>query len=522
MAALKQTVGLQRLSMTGSVRNETLAFVSGPTTPKLWNKTLGQLIDEQAVQYEDKTAALFPWQSVQLSYRDLSDRSRLVARAMLSCSLHQGDRIGIMAGNCFQYIEAFLAAGRIGCPYVVMNNTYSPQELANALSISSCRLLFLADHIGPKSLANHLQRVEKEISNGSLPHLKHVVKLSDSAKDEELEQCASSKVWAYSRFVAAASGRDKTALHEAQGRVRASDTLNLQFTSGTTGDPKAAMLTHNNLINNGRFVGIKMHLTPTDIVACPPPLFHCFGLVMGFLSTITHGSTIVFPCDQFDAGLVLDALYHHKCTAVLGVPTMFISMLEANEKKKYSISTVRTGLAAGSSVPAELMRRLEQKLGIRGMLIAYGMTETSPVTFLTSLDDTEDRRTKTVGQVMPHTAAKVIKPDGETAPRGTPGELCTSGYALQQGYWNNEVKTREAMRTHEDGVLWMHTGDECVIDNSGYCSVTGRIKDIIIRGLSLLPRPRRTLPHLSQKTLIPTSLAWAVTIRVGVLITWAD
>jgi mevalonyl-CoA ligase len=225
-----------------------------------------------------------------------------------------------------------------------------------------------------------------------------------------------------------------------------------------------------------------MHLTPKDIIACPPPLFHCFGLVMGFLASVAHGSTIVFPSPQFQADQVLDSIHQERCTALLGVPTMFIAMLEANKKKRYKIDTVRTGLAAGSSVPAVLMKQLRREFGVEDMLIAYGMTETSPVTFLTSLDDSENRKTQTVGRVMPHTLAKIIDHSGKIVQRGTPGELCTSGFALQSCYWNNQAKTDEVMKRDENGVVWMHKGDECMIDQSGYCTVTGRIKDIVIRG----------------------------------------
>lgn len=225
-----------------------------------------------------------------------------------------------------------------------------------------------------------------------------------------------------------------------------------------------------------------MMLTPQDVVCCPPPLFHCFGLVMGFLGAFTHGSSIVFPSDQFDANLVLDAIVAEKCTALLGVPTMFVAELEANRFKRYKISSVRTGLAAGAPVPLAVMNKLEAEMGIKGMLIAYGMTETSPVTFMTSLSDSQERRLKTVGTAMPHTGAKIIDKHGRIVPRGVRGEICTSGYALQKGYWKNEEKTNEVMKRDEHGVLWMHTGDEGTIDEAGYCAVTGRIKDIIIRG----------------------------------------
>ncbi|KAK7885648.1 hypothetical protein LTR67_009999 [Exophiala xenobiotica] len=377
-----------------------------------------------------------------------------------------------MAGNCYQYVEAFLAAARIGCPFVVLNNTYSPKEVVNALRVVSCKLLLIASKIGTRSLASHINALTEHATN--VP----IVLLSKDAASESLHRNMTS----YSTFVGGRHTINRDTLKQAESQVLCDDIVNLQFTSGTTGAPKAAMLSHKNIINNGRFVGDAMKLVPSDSVCCPPPLFHCFGLVMGFLGSVTHGSTIVFPCDQFDAHLVLDALYEEKCTALYGVPTMFIAEIEANQKKKYKITSVRTGVAAGSSVPAPVMKRLEQEFGVKGMLIAYGMTETSPVTFITSLDDSDERRTKTVGRVLPHTAAKVVDREGEIVPRGTPGELCTSGYALQKGYYNNLEKTNEVMRRDDEGVLWMHTGDECVIDDDGYCTVTGRIKDMIIRG----------------------------------------
>ncbi len=229
-----------------------------------------------------------------------------------------------------------------------------------------------------------------------------------------------------------------------------------------------------------------MSLSSSDVVCCPPPLFHCFGLVIGLLTSFVSGSNIVFPCDQFDPEQVIDALHEQKCTILLGVPTMFIAEIEANKTKRLDISSVKAGLAAGSSVSPTLVKQLEKEFGIRDVLIAYGMTETSPITFMTSFRDNEDRRTNTVGRVFPHTAAKVVDRKGNIVPRGVRGELCTSGYALQKGYYNNAVKTDEAMQRDQQGTLWMSTGDECVIDEEGYCSVTGRIKDIIIRGACYL------------------------------------
>jgi len=237
-----------------------------------------------------------------------------------------------------------------------------------------------------------------------------------------------------------------------------------------------------NLINNARFVGAAMQLTPEDVICCPPPLFHCFGLVLGFLASYTYGSSIVFPSDFFDVRKVVDAIIAEDATVLLGVPTMYVAELEVMEKTGQRPRRLRTGLASGSLVSKDLMDKLRQTMGVEKMLIAYGMTETSPVTFITALSDPELKATTTVGRVFPHVSAKVIDKNGKLLRRGERGELCTSGFALQKGYWRNEDKTREVMREDEDGILWMHTGDEAMLDDDGYAHITGRIKDMIIRG----------------------------------------
>lgn len=240
-----------------------------------------------------------------------------------------------------------------------------------------------------------------------------------------------------------------------------------------------------NIVNNARFVGRAMHLTPDDIVCCPPPLFHCFGLVMGFLASFCHGSGIVFPSDNFDARRVVEAVVRYDATVLLGVPTMYVAELEYMAKTGQKPRRLRTGLASGSAVSMQLMNQLQEKMGVRKLLIAYGMTETSPVTFITAMEDSDEKRTTTVGRPMPHTAAKIIDPNGNILSRGERGEICTSGYALQKGYWKNDAKTQEVMKRDGNGILWMHTGDEGVIDDEGYAHITGRIKDIIIRGKSM-------------------------------------
>ncbi|KAJ4152141.1 hypothetical protein NW765_017650 [Fusarium oxysporum] len=456
-----------------------LSLVQGLSSPPLWNKTLGQLISEQAKQRGSRTALIVPWQNVRLTYNDLAHRSALAAKAMLDMGLSHGDPVGIFAGNCYPYIELFLAAARVGCPFVVFNTTASPSELSSVVSRSECKVLFISSKIGSGSTSAHVDEVAGRTLEGGL--LKWLVLLGSTARRpvQKSIDCQS-----YAEFLNRGTSifMNDARLRGAEAKVRPSDVLNLQFTSGTTGAPKAAMLTHNNLINNGRYVGLAMRLTEQDIICCPPPLFHCFGLVMGFLSPFTHGSAIVFPSDRFSARLTLDAVVSEKATALLGVPTMFVAELEDLELAPRKITTIRTGLIAGSPVSPSIMKRLRAKMNLHGMLIAYGMTETSPVTFITSLDGPDDRMLYSLGRVLPHTAAKIVDNAGKLVPLGARGEICTSGFALQKGYFRDHAKTQEVMQQDENSVLWKHTGDEGFLDEDGYGYITGRIKDLIIRG----------------------------------------
>ncbi|KAF4783921.1 4-coumarate-CoA ligase [Colletotrichum scovillei] len=462
--------------MTLSV-DASLSLVQGPTSPPLILKPLGSIIEEQSKKYGDRPAVIVPWQSTRLTYRELADRSKVIAKAILEVGLHHGDRVGIIAGNCYQYIELFLGAARIGCPYVVFNNTYSPDELKNAVLASGCKLLLMSPQIGTKSLSPHLESLLR-LEKGQSP-IKQIVYLQ---KFEQAPQ--GSMLESYSFFFNRGQSifMNDSVLRRAARKVRPSDVLNLQFTSGTTGRPKAATLTHINLVNDAQFVGDAMRLTEADVVCCPPPLFHCFGLIMGFLASFCHGSSIVFPSDNFNAEATLSAVLNEKATALLGVPSMFLAELEALQQSGSPTNTLRTGLIAGSPVPAALMTDIREKMHVEGILIAYGMTETSPVTFITSLEDAHEKRNASVGKALPHTAAKVVDAQGAIVPRGTRGELCTSGFALQKGYWKDQEKTKEVMKVDDNGVVWMHTGDEGLIDADGYAHITGRIKDLIIRG----------------------------------------
>ncbi|CAK1360233.1 putative acyl-CoA synthetase [Cercospora beticola] len=452
-----------------------LSILNGPTDQPLWTITLGSLIDFQARAHGDRTALVVPWQNVRRSYNDLATRSKIIAKALLQSGLRYGDCIGIMAGNCSEYIEVFLGAARIGVTSVVLNSNYTPTELCNAISFSDIKQLFIARFPGPKlNFTAHIERVSSTNKN-----LKIVV-----FDDEEYAQRKGLPVQHFDTFYAKGQASDisDTDMMHKQALVRPADTLNLQFTSGTTGAPKAAMLSHANLINNANLLGDRIRLTETDIICCPPPLFHCFGLVMGFLCAFTRGSSIVYPSQQFDAALVLKAIEIERCSFLHGVPTMFTAQLDENTKRNYDLKSLKVALAAGSQVPQKLVNRLEKEMGISRVLIAYGMTETSPVTFCARSDDTIEQRLSTVGTLLPHTGVKVVDLDGRVVPHGIAGEICTSGYALQKGYLKDIKKTDEVMETDASGICWMHTGDQGVLDKDGYLRITGRIKDLIIRG----------------------------------------
>lgn len=453
------------------------SLTHGPTDIPLWHKTIGAILKEQAQQYGDRTAIIVPWQNARLSFQDLQTSSEATARALLATGIRMGEMVAIMAGNRIEYIDFFLAAAKIGCPLVVLNNTYTPTELVSALSRTCAKVVLIADNISSRSLSIHIEKIKTSRATGELPALGHVVTLSSRS-----EKGSRYPAGTYKSFLEGGSRVSVNKLRAAEGAVKDEDVVNVQFTSGTTGLPKAALLTHRNILNNGRFVGTRMHLTSEDIVCCPPPLFHCFGIVMGFLNTLSHGASIVFPSDTFDPSLTLDAIAAECCTALLGVPTMFIAQLENLKSKPYKINTVRVGLASGAPVPIALQERLSKEMGMSGVLIAYGMTEVSPVSTMMDVGDPEIRKKGGLGRVMPHNSVKIVDLEGRILPRGSRGEICSSGYALMKGYLNNSKATNEAMRRDENGVLWMHTGDEGIIDDQGYAHITGRIKDMIIRG----------------------------------------
>ncbi|KAJ5622665.1 hypothetical protein N7528_005897 [Penicillium herquei] len=449
------------------------SIVAGPTQPALLDITLGELLTIQALQYANYECLVFPWTGARWTYAKLKEETDRLARGMLASGIQKGDRVGIMAGNCEQYISVFFAAARVGAILVVLNNTYTPSELYYALNHSGCKLLFMTPHIGRHNLEEVLNELgPKPLESGTSKSLEEIVILRDTYQTFPT----------YADVIARGASQVAHVLQDREAELRPDDVCNLQFTSGSTGNPKAAMLTHHNLVNNSRFIGDRMKLTSFDILCCPPPLFHCFGLVLGMLAVVTHGSKIVFPSETFDPKAVMHAISDEKCTALHGVPTMFEAILSIPKPGNFDSSNLRTGIIAGAPVPRPLMKRLFEELNMTEYTSSYGLTEASPTCFNAFTTDSIHTRLTTVGKVLPHARAKIVDAKGNIVPIGQRGELCMAGYQLTKGYWNNPEKTAETLVTDSEGTVWLKTGDEASFNEQGYCTITGRFKDIIIRG----------------------------------------
>lgn len=470
-----------------------LSLLHGPSDPPLVDLTLGELLELQTYQHGTKECIVIPWTGARWTYNDLNQQSSSLAQALLDMGIGVGDRVGIMAGNCEQYAAVFFAVAKIGAILVILNNTYTPTEAIYGLKFSDCKVFFTTKAIGRLDNTRLLRELEHE---GSGPK---VVILRGEAGDYPT----------YQGLIKSTSRKSHSQLYRAMSKVLPHQVVNLQFTSGTTGLPKAAMLTHHNLVNNSRFIGDRMRLSSSDILCCPPPLFHCFGLVLGLLAIVTHGGKIVYPAEVFDIPSTLQAISDEACTAVHGVPAMFDSLFQSKLPPNFNCDNLRTGIIAGAPVPRYLMELLVNRFGMTEFTSSYGLTEASPTCFNAFTDDAMDRRLTTVGTLMPHAQAKIVDRDGAIVPVGTRGELCIAGYQLQAGYWNNSEKTNETMIRDAAGVLWLHTGDEAVFDEQGYCSITGRFKDIIIRGKHKITSPD-IQPRVKKKG---NSLTWNKTHR---------
>ncbi len=455
-----------------------LSYTSGTSDTPLLGITIGDLLDRIAGQYPDNEALIVYHQDIRWTYRRFREEVDRCARALLAIGLQKGDRIGIWAPNCAEWAVTQFATAKVGAILVNINPAYRTHELAYALNQSGCRMLITADRFKSSDytamlyeLAPGLRQAEPgALRAEKLPQLEAVIRLSEAP---------AAGMYAWPQLLERAGEVTPEALARRQAALSFDDPINIQYTSGTTGYPKGATLSHHNILNNGYFVTEAMGFTPADKLIIPVPLYHCFGMVMGNLGCVTHGATMIYPSDSFEPEAVLRAAQEERATALYGVPTMFIAELEHPRFDRYDLRSLRTGIMAGSPCPVEVMKKVQTLMHMSDVQIAYGMTETSPVSTQTPAGAPLEKQVGTVGRIHPHLEIKIIDPEtGRVLPIGEAGELCTRGYSVMLGYWNDEARTREAI----DAARWMHTGDLARMDEDGYLNIVGRIKDMVIRG----------------------------------------
>ena len=442
------------------------SYVHGASTQTLIGKTIGAQFDETCAAYPDNLALIVRHQGVRWTYAQLRDRVDAFAAGLLALGLEPGDRLGIWAPNCAEWTITQLATAKAGIILVNINPAYRLSEAEYAINKVGCRALVIAVR---HKTSDYLGMVRRLREVGKLPTVEAVITIGDDPH----RGCQS-----FPHIANTAKRADRAALADIGPTLQFDDPINIQFTSGTTGFPKGATLSHHNILNNGFFVAEAMRLKAGDRLCIPVPLYHCFGMVMGNLGCVTHGATMVYPAEAFEPLAVLQAVAAERCVALFGVPTMFIATLAHPDFDTYDLTSLRTGCMAGSPCPTEVMKQVIERMHMPEVTIAYGMTETSPVSFQSSCDDSLERRVSTVGRIQPHLEVKIVDDQGRIVPRDQPGELCTRGYSVMLGYWDDPERTAEAL----DAAGWMHTGDIGVIDEAGYCNITGRIKDMVIRG----------------------------------------
>jgi fatty-acyl-CoA synthase len=435
------------------------SYAHGASAVPLLGETIGANLERTAAEFGDRPAIVSRHQGVRLTYAEFDAEVDRVARALLAAGFETGERIGIWSPNRVEWALVQYATAKAGVVLVNINPAYRTHELLYALRQSGCRMLIAAASFKTSDYTAMLDEVR-----GELPGLERAAFFETPSWDE---------------LLAGADGVPVEALRERSAALDASDPINIQYTSGTTGFPKGATLSHHNILNNGFFVGEGCGITEEDRIGVPVPYYHCFGMVMGNLAATSHGACVVLPADSFEPGAVLDAVQAERCTVLYGVPTMFIAELDHPEFDAHDLSSLRTGIMAGSPCPVEVMRKVVDRMHMSEVTICYGMTETSPVSTQTGADDDLEHRTATVGRVHPHVEIRVADPEtGRTLPRGQTGEFQTRGYSVMLGYWDDPERTAEAI----DGARWMHTGDQAVMADDGYVKIVGRIKDMIIRG----------------------------------------
>jgi fatty-acyl-CoA synthase len=464
--------------MTGQAQP---SYVSGTSGRSLIYLTVGGVLANAAKQWPDRTALVSRHQNLRYTFRELERAVDRVAAGLAAHGLAPGDRIGLWSPNNAEWVLTMFAAARAGLILVNVNPAFQEVELEFVLRQVGCKALVTAPGFKTTDYLAILGKLLPELATSRpgglagarLPELRMIVQLGGSAARGALPFAE----------LAAESWTPPT--------VDPDDAYNIQFTSGTTGLPKGATLSHFNLVNNGYFTGECLRLTPDDGTCIPVPMYHCFGMVLGVLAAVTHGARSVFPAESFDPLATLEAVAAERCTALLGVPTMFIAELDHPRFADFDLASLRTGVMAGAPCPTAVMRRVVDDMHMGEVTIAYGMTETSPVSFQSTPDDPLERRVTSVGRVHPHVEVKIVGRDGRVVPRGTAGELCTRGYSVMQGYWNEPERTREVL----DAAGWMHSGDLAMLDEQGYCNIVGRVKDLIIRGGENIS-PREIEEHL--------------------------
>jgi fatty-acyl-CoA synthase len=452
------------------------SYVHGNSGPPLIGKTIGALLDEVSAADGSREALVVAHQKIRWTYVELKSRCDAFASGLLALGLEPGDRVGIWSPNCAEWTIAQFATAKAGLILVNINPAYRLSELEHVLRAVGCRALITAARFKTSDYIAMIRELVPELGNGGsgelhssrLPELRHVISIAGKQ-----DGCLSFD-WILERGKQAGNKR----LESVSATNEIDDAVNIQFTSGTTGLPKGATLSHHNLINNAFFVGEATGIEPGSRVCIPVPLYHCFGMVMGNLGCVTHAATMVYPSESFDPLRSLEAIEAERCDVLYGVPTMFIAQLNHPEFSRFDLSSLRRGIMAGAPCPIEVMKEVASTMHMSEITIAYGMTETSPVSFQSSREDPLELRVSTVGRIQPHLEAKIVDRHGRIVPRGEAGELCTSGYSVMLGYWNDEARTREAV----DSAGWMHTGDLATIDEHGYCRIVGRIKDMVIRG----------------------------------------
>lgn len=454
-----------------------LSYVRGDTDVALSDQTIPQFLAQTVKNFPDRLAVVFREQDIRWTWREFAQEVDVFATALLNIGLKKGDRVGIWSPNRVEWLVTQFATARLGLILVNINPAYGTSEFEYAMNKVGCCAIVTAERFKASDYLQMLRTLAPELASsisGSLdskrlPSLRTIIRMGDHD---------TTGMFGYNALVEAVRGVvDTEALDAVSATLDPYDAINIQFTSGTTGAPKGATLSHHNIVNNARYIGRAMRFTERDSLCIPVPLYHCFGMVIGVLACVCAGASMVFPSENFDPANTLSSIEAERCTALHGVPTMFIAQLNHPDFERYDLSSLRTGMMAGSPCPVETMKDVIERMHMPEITIGYGMTETSPISFQTTPTDSIDQRVETVGRIQPHLEVKLIDADGSTVHVGEVGELCTRGYSVMRGYWQDDMKTRESI---VDG--WMRTGDLATIDADGYCRIVGRAKDMLIRG----------------------------------------